>query len=51
MLKGLFKKQNPASSVKCVKCGKKYATGEDKMCDSCRYMFTIANIVEEKQQS
>lgn len=49
MLKSVFKKHKPDRSVKCVKCGKKDATGEDKMCDSCRYMLTIANIVEGKQ--
>ncbi|MDH5482735.1 MAG: hypothetical protein OEY22_07650 [Candidatus Bathyarchaeota archaeon] len=49
MLKNVFKRQNPVASVKCVKCGKKNATGEDKMCDSCRYMLAIGNIIESRK--
>jgi hypothetical protein len=49
MLKSVFKKQTPAESVKCVKCRKKDATGEDKMCDNCRYMLTIGNILESRK--
>jgi len=35
-------------SVKCVKCGKRDATGQDKMCDSCRFTLAIENIIESR---
>ncbi|MBX5327425.1 MAG: hypothetical protein ACQXXH_01015 [Candidatus Bathyarchaeia archaeon] len=33
---------------KCEKCGHREATGEDGLCDSCRYMVLLDNVVESR---
>ncbi len=34
--------------TKCTKCGKRTATGEDNLCDNCRFENVLARIVKEK---
>jgi NMD protein affecting ribosome stability and mRNA decay len=35
--------------VKCNKCGKRDATHEDHLCDSCRFMQTMDNIAKSRE--
>ncbi|MBS7608095.1 MAG: hypothetical protein QXH20_04710 [Candidatus Bathyarchaeia archaeon] len=48
MLKGIFQK-NKNDQAKCTKCGRRDATGNDGLCDSCRYLQTIENIAQTKK--
>lgn len=41
------KNENP---IKCIKCRKRDATSEDHMCDSCRYMVVLENIISAKNK-
>jgi len=34
-------------NVKCTRCGKRDATKEDGLCDSCRYMLMLEEIVDK----
>lgn len=47
MLKNIF--QKPKQRVKCIKCGEKEATKDDKMCDSCRYLMTLRGIIQGRE--
>jgi ribosomal protein L37E len=49
MLKGVLQKQELAEHGKCGKCGKREATREDRMCDSCRFSVTLEAITNEKK--
>jgi len=49
MLKNLLQKQKSNESVKCIKCGKNEATKEDQMCDGCRFMLTIDDIIKSEK--
>jgi hypothetical protein len=40
----LFKGSKP----KCVKCGVREPTDEDGLCDSCRYLALLVNVVESR---
>ena len=40
----LFKGSKP----KCMKCGAREPTGEDGLCDSCRYLVLLVNVVESR---
>jgi NMD protein affecting ribosome stability and mRNA decay len=42
-------KQKMVQSVKCVKCGKKEATREDQMCDTCRFLVALDGIIESRK--
>jgi ribosomal protein L37E len=49
MLKSIFGKPKSAESTKCIKCGSKDATKQDQLCDSCRYMLVMENIVQSRK--
>ncbi|MEM3579539.1 MAG: hypothetical protein QXL54_04895 [Candidatus Bathyarchaeia archaeon] len=49
MLKGIFQKNKNVDSAKCMKCGRREATGSDGLCDSCRFTETIEKIVQTKK--
>jgi ribosomal protein L37E len=49
MLKGMLGKQELADYGKCVKCGKRGATREDQMCNSCRFSVTLEAITKERK--
>gem|GEM_PF-2233778 len=51
MLENILQKQKQKTSqhVKCVKCHTREATNEDQMCDSCRYMLTLENIIKNRK--
>lgn len=49
MLKSIFRKPKSVESTKCVKCGAKDATKQDQLCDSCRYMLVMENIVQSRK--
>jgi NMD protein affecting ribosome stability and mRNA decay len=49
MLKGILSKNKTANSVKCIKCGRRDATANDGLCDSCRFTQTIEKIVQTKK--
>jgi hypothetical protein len=34
--------------MKCKKCKIRDATGEDGMCDSCRFVLILDNMIEER---
>jgi len=36
------------SKPKCSKCGTREPTGEDGLCDSCRYMVLLDHVVESR---
>jgi NMD protein affecting ribosome stability and mRNA decay len=40
----LFKGSKP----RCMKCGVREPTGEDGLCDSCRYLVLLDNVVESR---
>jgi len=37
-----------SSTVKCEKCEDRVATSEDGLCDSCRYVLVLDEMVSEK---
>lgn len=37
-----------SSIVKCKKCNKRGATGEDELCDNCRFVLILDNMTEER---
>lgn len=43
-----LKNTTASERIKCVKCGKRDATGQNKMCDSCRFTIAIENIIESR---
>jgi len=45
----VFQKQKTNEHVKCVKCKEREATKEDHMCDNCRFMLTIEDILKNRQ--
>jgi NMD protein affecting ribosome stability and mRNA decay len=49
MSKNSSLEQRTIESVKCVKCGKKDATREDQMCDTCRFLVALDGIVESRK--
>jgi len=49
MLKNSSPNQKTVESVKCVKCGKKDATREDQMCDTCRFLVALDGITESSK--
>jgi len=48
MLEDRLQKQELIEPVKCIKCGKRNATKEDRLCDSCRFMHILENISKGK---
>ena len=34
---------------KCIKCGKRDATRDDNLCDSCRFLESLTKMSEERQ--
>jgi len=48
MSKKTLKNAIANDNIKCAKCGKRDATGQDKMCDSCRFAIAIENIIESR---
>gem|GEM_PF-2369107 len=49
MLQGFFQKNKKVNSAKCTKCGRRDATGDDGLCDSCRFTQTIESIVQTRK--
>ncbi|MGQ9506656.1 MAG: hypothetical protein ACUVTB_02200 [Candidatus Bathycorpusculaceae bacterium] len=49
MLDNILQKKKTAERTKCVKCHTREATKEDQMCDSCRFMLTLENIIEKRE--
>jgi len=45
----IFQKQKSKEKVKCTKCKEREATKEDQMCDSCRFLVAIENILESRK--
>jgi hypothetical protein len=48
-MKSVLQKQKPEEGVKCIKCKERNATKEDQMCDNCRFMVAIDNIIESRK--
>jgi NMD protein affecting ribosome stability and mRNA decay len=36
------------SKQKCTKCGEREPTGEDGLCDNCRYLILLDNVIESR---
>lgn len=51
MLENALQKEKTAERVKCIKCKERYATREDQMCDNCRFMQTLENIIEGRKKN
>jgi len=49
MLEKILKKQKSNELKKCVRCKKNKPTKDDQMCDSCRFMLTVENIIKSRQ--
>jgi len=37
-----------SSSVKCKRCKSREATGEDELCNNCRFVLVLDDIAEER---
>jgi NMD protein affecting ribosome stability and mRNA decay len=37
-----------SSKLKCSRCGERKPTGEDGLCDNCRYMVLLDNVIETR---
>lgn len=37
-----------SSKSKCAKCGVREPTGADGLCDSCRYLVLLDNVIESR---
>lgn len=37
-----------SSHSKCKKCDRREATGEDELCDNCRFVLILDNMAEER---
>lgn len=37
-----------SSKPKCERCGVRESTGEDGLCDNCRYMILLDNVIESR---
>jgi len=49
MLDNVLQKKKPTEHIKCIKCHTRDATKEDQMCDNCRFMLTLENIIESRK--
>jgi hypothetical protein len=45
MFKNVLRKKESGKNVKCIKCSKRDATGDDQLCDNCRFALTIEGII------
>jgi ribosomal protein L40E len=36
------------SKQKCIKCGAREPTGADGLCDNCRYLVLLDNVIESR---
>jgi len=49
MLDNLLQKKKQNERPKCIKCHTREATKEDQMCDNCRFLLTLENIIENRK--
>ena len=49
MLKNILRKKESAKNVKCIKCSKRDATGDDQLCDNCRFALTLESILTARE--
>jgi len=49
MSKIVLQKKQSVKHVKCLKCRKREATRDDQLCDSCRFILTLENIITTKE--
>ncbi len=49
MLENTLQKQKSVKHAKCIKCGERDSTKEDQMCDNCRFMLTLENIIDSRK--
>ena len=49
MSKNILQKQKSNELGKCLKCKKRDATKEDQMCDNCRFVVTLENIIKNNK--
>jgi len=49
MLENVLQKQKSVEHGKCIKCKERDATKEDQMCDSCRFMIALENIIKSRK--
>lgn len=44
-----MQKQEVVKRIKCVKCGKRNATIDDQLCDSCRFELALDNVIRTRE--
>jgi len=49
MLENTLQKQKLVERVKCIKCKERDATKEDQMCDSCRFIVALENVIKSRK--
>jgi len=49
MSKIVLEEKESVKHVKCLKCRKRDATRDDQLCDSCRFILKLENIVTARE--
>jgi len=49
MSKNILQTKESVEHAKCLKCRKRDATRDDQLCDSCRYIVTLENIITARE--